>query len=509
MQIAFIGQFLYITVLRTVRQTLPLNKQYQYRFTHYVFNPRSNELYSGDETHTLEQKVTDLLLVFCQHPGEILDKDWLLKKVWPGRIVNEESLSVAISKLRRILHDSRQAPQYIKTITGSGYQWLAEVSEDHLDDPAKPPSRQEVASEVNYRSARHQSLTKKRLIPGLILVLLLTTWGMVKFTSPPSESDNVILSEALSKLARQADKHNQSEDLTQRREAIRLYRQIIEEQPAYLPAYLGIARAKLELSGGESYLDFELYADEVKALVSYVLNKDPENAEAWTLMATIYFLWDWDYDKADDAFRKAIEYAPQAPSSYLPYTEFLLARGQFQQAEHYINKLRAINPSYYQYLNLSFVYLMRNEPEQALAEIKRLKNTESHTAGYNRMLHRLGILLKDENLAFSQLLILFKSHQLPDAQIKKYQEIFQQKGLKGLFAQFLEEKFAENIGHYQPPLAWARYAIVAGQHESATRWLQQAIEQHQAPVLFIGIDPHYLPLRNHPEFKALLQHLPE
>jgi DNA-binding winged helix-turn-helix (wHTH) protein/Tfp pilus assembly protein PilF len=480
-----------------------------YRFGDYLFKPDSNEIRMDGKPIVLEQKVADLLLVFCQHAGEILPKDWLIEQVWPERVVNEDSLSVAISKLRRILSDNRHSPSYIKTLTGKGYQWLADVVAESVQDIQTPPAA--VSLTITGRDggdgAKSVGVSSRVLFVTLTLLLLvLLPIGWFAYTPEPVA--RTTLPAELTELAVQAEELLQSGQAKEQRQAIELYRQIQQRAPDYLDAYLGIAQAKLQLSALQSYLDLELYVEEVRALLSHVLETDPENARAWGLRATMYFLVDWDFDKADMAFKKAIEYAPEDPRNYLPYSEFLLTRGQFQEAEAYLNQLRAINPSYYRYLNMSFVYMMRNEPELALAEIRRLQKSEAQASSHNRMLHRLGILLKDENLAFSELKTLFKQRQVPQTEIEKYQQQFQQHGLKGVFALMLEQRFELNVGHYLPPLAWARYAVVAGQPQQAVKWLTQAIEQRQSAVLLVPVDPHYHPLRNQPEFKALLSRLP-
>lgn len=78
------------------------------------------------EVH-LRPKVMDLLVVFAEHPGEVLSKERLLDLVWPDVTVGDASLAVAVRELRESLDDDPEAPRFIETIRHRGYRLLAGV----------------------------------------------------------------------------------------------------------------------------------------------------------------------------------------------------------------------------------------------------------------------------------------------------------------------------------------------------------------------------------------------
>ena len=57
----------------------------------------------GGQPLALTPKVFDTLLYLIEHRGETLDKDTLLSTIWPGVIVEENSLTQNISTLRQVL----------------------------------------------------------------------------------------------------------------------------------------------------------------------------------------------------------------------------------------------------------------------------------------------------------------------------------------------------------------------------------------------------------------------
>jgi Tol biopolymer transport system component/DNA-binding winged helix-turn-helix (wHTH) protein len=89
----------------------------------------------------------DLLVTLVEHGGEVLDKDDLIRLVWHGTIVEENNLARQISSLRKVLGETPGQREYIATVPGVGYQFVAAVApcdeaveSDHLqiEAPAHP-----------------------------------------------------------------------------------------------------------------------------------------------------------------------------------------------------------------------------------------------------------------------------------------------------------------------------------------------------------------------------------
>lgn len=80
-----------------------------------------------DATLPLASKVFDTLLYLVQNSGKVLDKDRLMEAVWPDAVVEENNLNQNISALRRALGENLGSHQYIVTVPGRGYRFVAEV----------------------------------------------------------------------------------------------------------------------------------------------------------------------------------------------------------------------------------------------------------------------------------------------------------------------------------------------------------------------------------------------
>lgn len=118
----------------------------------------------------------DLLLVLVQHPGRVLEKEFLLGAVWPDSFVEEGNITFNIRQLRKALGDDAQSPTYIETVPRRGYRFVAKVEESVIENGAGPapqpvpvPAAQPEAVSPEARSRNWAPI----LIPVVSLVLLI------------------------------------------------------------------------------------------------------------------------------------------------------------------------------------------------------------------------------------------------------------------------------------------------------------------------------------------------
>lgn len=78
-------------------------------------------------TVPLSSKAFDLLRALVENGGRVVEKDELMKRLWPDTAVEENNLSVNMSALRKALGESAGEHRYIATIPGRGYQFVAQV----------------------------------------------------------------------------------------------------------------------------------------------------------------------------------------------------------------------------------------------------------------------------------------------------------------------------------------------------------------------------------------------
>src|ERR1700686_4896012 len=93
-------------------------------FGRFSVLPHRRELLAEGRALGLGGRAFDVLMAVIEASGAILSKDALMNRVWPNRIVEENSLQAQISALRRAFGADREL---IRTIAGRGYQFTGEI----------------------------------------------------------------------------------------------------------------------------------------------------------------------------------------------------------------------------------------------------------------------------------------------------------------------------------------------------------------------------------------------
>jgi DNA-binding winged helix-turn-helix (wHTH) protein/TolB-like protein len=80
----------------------------------------------------LSGKALEILAILLERRGEVVDKNDLMRQVWPDTAVEENNITVAISALRKALGETPSATKWIVTIPGRGYSFAGLVASQPL-----------------------------------------------------------------------------------------------------------------------------------------------------------------------------------------------------------------------------------------------------------------------------------------------------------------------------------------------------------------------------------------
>ncbi len=93
---------------------------------------------------SLTPKAYETLAYLVERAGAVVDKDELMRAIWPDTAVEENNLTQNVSLLRRALGERRGEHRYIATVPGRGYQFVAGVQAGAAmpacSEPAAPAS---------------------------------------------------------------------------------------------------------------------------------------------------------------------------------------------------------------------------------------------------------------------------------------------------------------------------------------------------------------------------------
>ena len=123
---------------------VPVQSPRRICFRRFELGLASGELYKDGQKVPLPPKAFEVLRALVEHPGEVVTREDLRARLWAADtfVEFEDSLNHAVNKLRRVLGDSAENPQFIETLPRFGYRFIAPTSgTDATEEPSKPQRR--------------------------------------------------------------------------------------------------------------------------------------------------------------------------------------------------------------------------------------------------------------------------------------------------------------------------------------------------------------------------------
>jgi predicted ATPase/DNA-binding winged helix-turn-helix (wHTH) protein len=122
------------------------------RFGPFVLHPLRRVLMLGDRPVQLGSRALDILCLLVECSGELVSKEEIFEKVWPGTHVIEGNLRVHIAGLRKALSDGREGQRYIVTVPNRGYGFVAPFQRESAQVPVLASAAAPVAPTTRPRS---------------------------------------------------------------------------------------------------------------------------------------------------------------------------------------------------------------------------------------------------------------------------------------------------------------------------------------------------------------------
>jgi DNA-binding winged helix-turn-helix (wHTH) protein len=120
------------------------------RFGRFLLDSHRRELLADGVPVPVGSRAFDVLTVLVEARGQLVTKDELASRVWPGRFIEDNCLQFQISALRKALAPDRD---FIKTIPGRGYCFIADVSTHGEQDSVSVTPRGESPLSIKFPAA--------------------------------------------------------------------------------------------------------------------------------------------------------------------------------------------------------------------------------------------------------------------------------------------------------------------------------------------------------------------
>lgn len=143
-----------------------------------------------------------LLLYFAENPGRTLTKNDLIDNVWGGRFVSDDAVTRAISSLRQCLGDDPDQPEFIETMFGVGYRFIAEVT--HVAAATAKNGTAKIVDGLSFEAVTERLKTKSGLDKFTHLIAGVDDLHVVERCLSSDKSNTLTVRNALVVIARLA-----------------------------------------------------------------------------------------------------------------------------------------------------------------------------------------------------------------------------------------------------------------------------------------------------------------
>jgi TolB-like protein/DNA-binding winged helix-turn-helix (wHTH) protein/Flp pilus assembly protein TadD len=289
--------------------------------------------------------------------------------------------------------------------------------------------------------------------------------------------------------------------------AISFFQSAVREDPAYAPAYVGLADCYNSLGSVmiSARTPMEARA-QAEAAASKALEIDNEMAEAHVALGFVkHFNWDWA--AAEQEYKRAIELNPNYAQAHSSYGSFLVSKGRFEEAIAETNRAQELDPfSLAISAHRGFILENARRYDEAIEQLRRViamdqDNFQAHWylghtyAASGRFAEAIAASEKAAALSRTPGALGFLGMCYGLA------------GRKAEANKVLNELLELNRRRYVTPPALANVYIGLDDKDQAFFWLEKAYQERSYYLAYLKVFPADDPLRSDPRLDDLLRRM--
>lgn len=260
-----------------------------FTFGDFQLDGRVPELKKRGRTVRVPQQPVQILSLLIAAAGDVVTRETLRDAVWAQdtHVDFDRAINKAINRLREVLGDRSERPRFIETVPRRGYRFVAAVTQ--VSTPVRV-----ISPEVRETLLKARHFGGKRTVEAL---------------------------------ARSVD----------------YFRETIERDPEYADAWGGLA---------ETYVMLGIFGlkpahdafPAARSAAERALALDGSSAQALTVLADVRKFFEWDWEGAERAYRRALDIDPRATRTHQEYAQLLAMLARHDEALTEIEAARRCDP---------------------------------------------------------------------------------------------------------------------------------------------------------------------
>src|ERR1700722_11702726 len=285
-------------------------------------------------------------------------------------------------------------------------------------------------------------------------------------------------------------------------EAARQFQQSIDKDPGDARSYAGLADTYAVMA--EYYVESpDRLIPKARAAALKALSLDERSAEAHASLALIAQNYDWDWQTADQEFRRAIELDPNYATGHHWYAEHLAFEGRFDEAFAEMQRALQLDPlSLIMKSDLGVFYYFARQYDRAIAQLHEVIEMEpTFSRAHMIVFPYLETGRADEALAD------IEERKKAGANfwlLSQEGQVYARTNRVELAQRALEEAKKSSPKESTDPMVFVGAYVALKDDNRALAYLNEAVAQHSPGLTSLKVDPMFNPLRSDARFQAIL-----
>jgi TolB-like protein/DNA-binding winged helix-turn-helix (wHTH) protein/Tfp pilus assembly protein PilF len=301
---------------------------------------------------------------------------------------------------------------------------------------------------------------------------------------------------------------------TATQKSIAYFEEAIRRDPAFAPAYLGLAQAYVELGKpGVAGAPPNELQPKITSAVRKALELDPALPGAHGLMGSL-FQMQWQWDDAEREYKLALELDPNDAGAHLSLSTWLLSQGHTVEALAWSRRARELDPIGVTGNTMGWILFQSRHYDEAIRELRSNMAVHRDDDSTYWSCWFLGFALIANGQPDEAIPVLQRALALSErnpAVIGVLVRAYGHAGRRAEALRLLDELKRRQQRGYVPTAAFVNAYLGLGDNEQAFSWLERAYKEHSMILQYIRVHPFFDPLRGDPRFADLVRRvgLPE
>ena len=298
--------------------------------------------------------------------------------------------------------------------------------------------------------------------------------------------------------------HNRGNTRAGVEEGISHFQEAIKRDPAFAPAYLGLASGYAELSTVFIGAAPESWRPKAISAARKALELDPDLAEAHVLLAQMQQK-QWQWEEAEAEYRRALELNPGDAGAHAGLAQWLLTQGRTGEALVWIQRGRELDPLAVSGAHVAWILFHARRYDEAIHELRSVLAVGPDDA---TALWYLGFVFIADGKPEEAIPVLERAVSISQGSpgiIGVLVSAYAHAGRRQEALRLLDDLKRRRQTAYAPAAALLNGYLGLGEYDQAFAWLEQAYKEQSNILQWLKVHPFFDPLRNDPRFRDMLR----